>query len=84
MSDLLYEMQINLSKVWNEYVDILIKAQQMLQEKKDIFKEILLRDFELLKQEKKEFGKNWEEYKKIESNNDMLTSSGSYKTLYSD
>lgn len=81
MSNILYTMKKLLSETWSIYLNVLIKADQMLQEKKDYFQEVLLRDQELLKREIKEFGKTWEDYKKSASNNDKLTSSGSYKTL---
>lgn len=74
MSNILYSMKRQLSETWQIYLDVLLKADIMLQEKKENFQEIVLREQEMLKREIKEFGKTWEEYKNSASNNNKLTS----------
>lgn len=73
------QLYTNMFESWNTYLSLLDQAEQMLDEKQDEFKDMLLRDYEQFQLDVREFSQIWEEFKKRESINVNLRSTGLYK-----
>lgn len=76
MSDAIRIKYENLNDSWANYLGLLEKAELKLKEKQDEFQEMLLLDQEKFKEDIKQFGHIWKEYKETAAANPDLDSDG--------
>lgn len=65
-----------LNDSWATYLALLERAELMLKEKQDEFQEMLLLDQEKFKEDIKQFGQIWDDYKGTAATNPDLDSDG--------
>lgn len=82
MSQLLRDNYNNLSNSWDEYLNLLSRAELMFKEKQDILKQSVLSEQIEFKEEIEQFCEIWAMHKKIQSRDAKLNAVGSYKNSY--